>query len=120
MRVASGAVVCGMRLARGSHGFSGSDFVLAYSAVRGRSLSSRAGFSVLVRTLTRLSDVCLSGLLVRRTSTSLSLTSRLSMRRSPMPGPDCLRVCDVEVRLSSGVSVLKLLEGTRGLCVDAA
>lgn len=59
-------------------------------------LSCLGCFSVFVLALTRLSEECFNGLRVRRTSTSLSRTSRLSMRLSPVPAlADCFRECDV-------------------------
>ena len=103
MRVASGAVVCGMRLAWGSHGGRGCGCSEACLAVLFESRSSRGCgcFSA------RLRPAGFSGLRVRvrRTSVSRSRTSRFSVRRSlrsaavPIAIDRVLR-CDVLARSS--------------------
>jgi hypothetical protein len=116
MRVASGAVVCGMREARGSHGarvVSGEG--LEGALLEGRS-GSRACFSGRVRV------DCFKGLRVRRMSVSRSRTSRFSVRRSVNIAPaaaadDLVRVCDEVPRRS--LSSAWVPEGTRGRDVDA-
>jgi len=128
MRVASGAVVCGIREAWGSHGgwgswgSWGSDFCEA--ALRDGLSTSRACFSARVRAFTRLSLECFNGLLVRRVSVSRSRTSFFSVRRSPGPAagvridPDFVLACGavvvvVVLRRSSSSP-----EATRGREVD--
>ena len=82
MRVASGALVCAISDARGSHGGCGcSEDCLDGALLDGLS-TSRAAFSARLRAWARLSVECFSGLRVRRVSVSLSRTSRFSVRRS--------------------------------------
>jgi hypothetical protein len=116
MRVASGAVVCGMREARGSHGVR----VVSGEGLEGALLEdrseSRACFSGRVRV------DCFKGLRVRRISVSRSRTSRFSVRRSVNIAPaaaadDLARVCDEVPRRS--LSSAWVPEGTRGRDVDA-
>jgi hypothetical protein len=122
MRVASGAVVCGIKEAWGSHGgwgSSGIDFCEA--ALRDGLSTSRACFSERLRAWTRLSLACFNGLLVRLTSVSRSRTSFFSTRRSPEVAPagrmgaDCFLACDAVVELRRSRSSP---EATRGRALD--
>jgi hypothetical protein len=87
MRDASGAVVCGIREAWGSHGAGASgeglDAVIPLSETLSVCLG---GFSVRLRAFTRLSDECFSGLLERSVTVSRVRTSFRSVRRSPAEG----------------------------------
>ena len=124
MRVASGALVCGLSDAWGSHGVCGCSEGCLDVALFDSFSTSRACFSARLRAVTRLSVECFSGLRVRRISVSLSRTSRLSVRRSlssaavPM-ALDLVFRCDVlaDSRRSSP-SPVPVPDATRGRAVD--
>lgn len=78
----------------------------------------RGSFSARLRALTRDSDECFSGLRGLRISTSVSLTSRLSVRLSPRAvAADCFLEC-VVVELCRSFSPPMVPEGTRGRVED--